>query len=52
VASLFVPLAHGSVAACGMFLVAGQLGDAAWPVANICDLSLRQAVTPPALLDA
>jgi predicted MFS family arabinose efflux permease len=49
-AALLPALAHGSVAACCVFLVAAQLGDVAWPVINICDQSLCQAVAPPALL--
>jgi Na+/melibiose symporter-like transporter len=49
-ASLLVPLAHGSIAACSAFLVAAQLGDVAWPVYAIYETSLRQAVTPDRLL--
>lgn len=49
-ASLLVPLAHGSVAACSAFLAAAQLGDVAWPVYTIHETSLRQAVTPTRLL--
>lgn len=40
------PMAHGSVALCCLFLVAGQLGDFAWPTINITETSLRQAVAP------
>jgi predicted MFS family arabinose efflux permease len=50
VTGLLLPLAHGSVAACCAYLAAAQLGDAAWPVTSVCDLSLRQAVAPPGLL--
>ena len=50
VASLFIPLAHGSVAVCAGFLAASQVGDAAWPVYNINETSLRQAITPDHLL--
>jgi Na+/melibiose symporter-like transporter len=50
VASLIPPLAHGSAAVCCLFLAAAQLGDAAWPVTNVCDLSLRQAVASGSLL--
>jgi MFS family permease len=50
VANLVVPLAHGSVAVCATILIAAQLGDIAWPVYNINDTSLRQAVTPDRLL--
>lgn len=48
--SLLVPLAHGSVAACSVFLIAAQLGDVAWPVYSINETSLRQAITPDHLL--
>jgi Na+/melibiose symporter-like transporter len=41
------PMAHGSVAVCCAFLVAGQLGDFAYPTFNISQMSLRQAVAPP-----
>jgi predicted MFS family arabinose efflux permease len=47
---LLLPLAHGPVAACCAWLVAAQAGDAAWPIASVCDLSLRQAVAPPGML--
>ena len=49
-ATLMVPLAHGSVALSAAFLIAGQLGDMAWPIYNINETSLRQAVTPDRLL--
>jgi predicted MFS family arabinose efflux permease len=49
-ATLLVPLAHGSVAACSGFLIASQLGDLAWPVYNISERSLVQAITPHHLL--
>ena len=39
-----------SVAACSSFLIAAQLGDLAWPVYNISERSLRQAITPTHLL--
>jgi predicted MFS family arabinose efflux permease len=44
------PLAHGSAALCCAFLVAGQLGDFAWPLLNIAETSLRQASAPPRVL--
>ncbi|WP_321473956.1 MFS transporter [uncultured Paludibaculum sp.] len=50
VAMLLVPLAHGSVAVCSAFLIVSQMGDLAWPVYNINDRSLRQAITPDHLL--
>jgi predicted MFS family arabinose efflux permease len=49
-AMLLIPLAHGSVAVCSAFLIASQLGDLAWPVYNISERSLRQAITPNHLL--
>jgi hypothetical protein len=50
-AMLLIPLAHGSVAACSAFLIASQMGDLAWPVYNISERSLRQAITPNHLRD-
>ena len=47
---LMVPLAHGPVALCTVFLIASQLGDMAWPVFLINETSLRQAATPNHLL--
>ena len=44
------PLAHGPAALACAFLVAGQLGDFAWPAINITETSLRQASAPPRLL--
>jgi MFS family permease len=49
-AMLLVPLAHGPVALSAAFLIAAQLGDMAWPIYNINETSLRQAVTPDRLL--
>jgi len=43
-------LAHGSVAMCAAFLAAGQLLDMTWTISNINEVSLRQAVAPPAVL--
>jgi len=48
--SLLLPLAHGSVAACAAVLIAAQLCDVAWPVYTINATTLRQAITPDALL--
>jgi predicted MFS family arabinose efflux permease len=50
IAMLMVPLAHGSPALSAAFLIAGQLGDMAWPVYNINETSLRQAITPDHVL--
>ena len=44
------PLAHGPVWACAAVLALAQLGDMAWSVYNINELSLRQAITPDHLL--
>jgi len=49
-AMVMVPLAHGGVALAAGFLIAGQLGDMAWPIFNIGETSLRPAVTPDRLL--
>ena len=49
-AFLLVPLAHGSVAECFLYLGAAQLFDAAWSVYNIAEQSLMQAITPNHLL--
>lgn len=45
-ASLMIPLAHGSLVTATGFLMVAQVGDVCWPVYNICELSLRQAITP------
>jgi predicted MFS family arabinose efflux permease len=50
VSSFLHPMAHGSLALCCAFLIAGQCGDFAWPLLNVTELSLRQAVAPPQLL--
>jgi MFS family permease len=50
IGALLLPLAHGSVTRCTVFLLASQLGDIGWPVANITEVSLRQTVTPAHLL--
>jgi Na+/melibiose symporter-like transporter len=41
------PMAHGSVALCCAFLIAGQAGDFAWPLLTTTEMSLRQATAPP-----
>ena len=48
--SLLLPIAHGPPALCAAFLVAAQLCDVAWPVYDVNELSLRQAITPNHLL--
>ncbi len=49
-AMLLIPLAHGSLLLCTVFLVASQLGDMAWPIYHINEISLRQSITPDHLL--
>src|SRR5580765_1868558 len=49
-ASLMIPLAHGSVVRATAFLMLAQVGDVCWPVFNVCELSLRQAITPGEVL--
>lgn len=50
ITTLVPTLARGTVAACATILGTAQLFDMAWPVYNINELSLRQAVTPDHLL--
>ena len=50
ISSLMIPLAHGSVVTATLFLMVAQVGDIGWPVFNVCELSLRQAVTRDDLL--
>ena len=50
VASFLHPMAHGSVALCCVFLIAGQAGDFAWPPLITTEVSLRQSVAPAAVL--
>lgn len=49
-AALLIPLAHGPVAMCALFLGASQLLDMAWPIYTISELTLRQEITPNHLL--
>ena len=49
-ATFLHPMAHGSVLLCCVFLIAAQAGDFAWPLLNVTEISLRQAVAPPAAL--
>jgi predicted MFS family arabinose efflux permease len=49
-AALLIPMAHGPLWVAAAFLGVAQAGDAAWPVLNINQLSIRQHVTPAHLL--
>ncbi len=50
IASLAIPLAHGPVALCIAILALSQLGDFAWPLYNINEVTLRQSIVAPRLL--
>jgi predicted MFS family arabinose efflux permease len=50
VAGLLPPLARGPVALCAVMLAVAQLGDMAWSIYSINELSLRQAIAPSHLL--
>lgn len=50
VAGLLPPLAHGPVAVCAAILAVAQLGDMAWSIYNISELTLRQATAPSHVL--
>src|ERR1039458_7924985 len=50
VAGLLPPLAHGPVAVCAGILAVAQLGDMAWSIYDINELTLRQAVAPSHVL--
>jgi Na+/melibiose symporter-like transporter len=50
IAVLVLPFARGSVPVCATFLGVSQLFDIAWPVYNISEMSLRQAIAPNQLL--
>ena len=50
IAGFLPPLAHGPVAWCAAMLAVAQLGDVAWSVYSINELTLRQAVAPAHLL--
>jgi predicted MFS family arabinose efflux permease len=50
IAGFLPPLAHGPVAWCAAMLAIAQLGDVAWSVFSINELTLRQAVAPAHLL--
>jgi len=49
-AGLMIPVAHGSVVRATVFLMVAQVGDVCGPVFNVCELSLRQAITPGVVL--
>jgi MFS family permease len=46
VAAVLPPLARGPVAVCASILAVAQLGDMAWSIYSINELSLRQAIAP------
>jgi predicted MFS family arabinose efflux permease len=50
VAGLLPPLAHGPVARCAAILALAQLGDMAWSIYSINELTLRQAIAPSHVL--
>jgi predicted MFS family arabinose efflux permease len=50
VANLLLPLARGPVWVCAGILAVAQLGDMAWSIYTINELSLRQAITPGHLM--
>jgi MFS family permease len=50
VAALLPPLAHGPVALSAAILAVAQLGDMAWSIYSINELTLRQAIAPSHVL--
>jgi predicted MFS family arabinose efflux permease len=50
VAALLPPLAHGPVLLCAAILAVAQLGDMAWTIYDINELTLRQAIAPSHVL--
>jgi predicted MFS family arabinose efflux permease len=50
VAALLPPLAHGPVWLCAAILAMAQLGDMAWTIYGINELTLRQAIAPSHVL--
>ena len=50
IAALLPPLAHGPVMLCAAFLAVAQLGDMAWSIYHINQLTLRQAIAPSHVL--
>jgi predicted MFS family arabinose efflux permease len=49
-AALLPPLAHGPVLLCAAILAVAQLGDMAWLIYHINELTLRQAIAPSHVL--
>ena len=47
---LLIPIAQGPMAVVAVFLIAQQLGDGAYVVREISEMSLRQAITPEPFL--
>ena len=50
IAALLPPLAHGPVMLCAAILALAQLGDIAWLIYDVNELTLRQAVAPSHVL--
>jgi MFS family permease len=50
IAALLPPLVHGPVAWCAAILAVGQLGDMAWSIYEINEVTLRQAIAPTHVL--
>jgi Na+/melibiose symporter-like transporter len=48
--ALLLPLAHGPVIVCAMFMVASQMTDAGWTVYSISEIAIRQSIVPDRLL--
>jgi predicted MFS family arabinose efflux permease len=46
IATLLPPFASGSIRTAAAVLILAQLFDAAWPVLNVCETSLRQMIAP------
>ncbi|HXM45963.1 MAG TPA: MFS transporter [Bryobacteraceae bacterium] len=50
IAGLLPPLAHGPVTLCAAVLAVAQLGDMAWSIYGINEVTLRQAIAPSHVL--
>ena len=50
IAGLLPPLAHGPVMLCAAVLAVAQLGDMAWSIYGINEVTLRQAIAPSHVL--
>ncbi len=50
IAALLLPLARGPVPVCAAVLAVAQMGDMAWSIYEINELTLRQAVAPSHVL--